>query len=101
MGPVHDSSSRSDDENEEVFRRSRQRPACQPEFVPERLRRAAPQGREPGRPPVHVFPVKQDQIPFRGPWERVRARVRAQEGIWGDEAAHTHFDACSLLNDKT
>jgi hypothetical protein len=37
----------SDDENEEAFRRSRQRPACQPEYIPERLRRAAPQGERP------------------------------------------------------
>jgi hypothetical protein len=67
MGPVHDSSSRSDDENEDAFRISRQRPACQPKFVPERLRRAAPQGREPRRPHVHGFPIKYDQIPFRSP----------------------------------
>jgi hypothetical protein len=40
----------SDDENEEAFRRSRQRPACQPEYVPQRLRRAVPNGREAERP---------------------------------------------------
>jgi hypothetical protein len=34
----------SDDENEEAFGRSRQRPACQPEYVPQCLRRAVPNG---------------------------------------------------------
>jgi hypothetical protein len=44
----------SDDEYEEAFRRSRQRPACQPEYVPQRLRRAVPNGREAERPEVNV-----------------------------------------------
>jgi hypothetical protein len=56
----------SDDENEEAFRRSRQRSACEPEYIPERLRRAAPQDERPERPPVQVPPVNQDQVPFRG-----------------------------------
>jgi hypothetical protein len=72
----------SDDENEEAFRRSRQRPACQPEYNPERLRRTVPQGERPERPPVQDPPVNQDQVPFRGPWERVRSRVRALEGMF-------------------
>jgi hypothetical protein len=47
----------SDDENEEAFRRSRQRPACQPEYIPERLRRVAPQGKRFEHPPAQVPPV--------------------------------------------
>jgi hypothetical protein len=75
----------SNDENEEAFRRSRQRPACQPEYIPERSRRTVPKGERPERPPVQVPPVNRDQVPFRGPWERVRARVRAQDGMFNGE----------------
>jgi hypothetical protein len=75
----------SDDENEEAFRRSRQRLPGQPEYIPERLRRTVPQGEGPERPPVQVPPANQDQVPFRGPWERVRGRVRAQDGMFNGE----------------
>jgi hypothetical protein len=60
----------SDDENEETFRRSRQRPAChcQPEYIPQRLRREVPNGREVGRPEITNVPqVNQDQFPLNGP----------------------------------
>jgi hypothetical protein len=67
----------SDDKNEEAFRRSRQRPACQPESVSQRLRRAVPNGRETERPEVNVPPVNHGQnLPGEsGEWVNVRVRA--------------------------
>jgi hypothetical protein len=51
----------SDDEDEEAFRRSRQRPACQPEYVPQRLRKMVPNGTPADRQNVNVPLLNPDQ----------------------------------------
>jgi hypothetical protein len=71
----------SDDENEEAFRRSRQRPACQPEYVPQHIRRAVPNGREAERPEVNVPPVNHGQNLPGEPGEWVNVRVRANDPV--------------------
>src|SRR6476646_5586590 len=75
----------SDDEDEEAFVRSRQRPACQPQYIPQRLRRQAPNVREPEPPHVNAPPVNHEQASVREPWERVRVRVRNQDGMFNGE----------------
>jgi hypothetical protein len=71
----------SDDEDEEAFRRSRQRPACQPEYVPQRLRRAMPNVRESERQNVNVPAVNIGQNPPGEPGEWVNVRVRADDPV--------------------
>jgi hypothetical protein len=71
----------SDDEDEEAFRRSRQRPACQPEYIPQRLRRAVPNGREAERQNVNVPSVNHGQNLPGEPGEWVNVRVRADDPV--------------------
>jgi hypothetical protein len=78
----------SDDEDEEAFRRSRQRPACQPEYVPQRLRRAVPNGTPADCQNVNVPLVNQDQnLPGEtGEW--VIVRVRADDHVLNRDRMH-------------
>jgi hypothetical protein len=78
----------SDDEDEEAFRRSRQRPACQPEYVPQRLRRSMPNGTTADRQNVSVRLVNQYQnLPGEtGEW--VDVRVRADDPVLYRDKMH-------------
>jgi hypothetical protein len=78
----------SDDEDEETFRRSRQRPACQPEYVPQRLRRMVPNGTPADRQNVNVPLVNPDQnVPGEtGKW--VNVRVRADDPVLNRDRMH-------------
>jgi hypothetical protein len=69
----------SDDEHEEAFRRSRQRPACQPEYVPQRLRRTVPNQRSAEHAKGNAHPVNLGTVPPREPREWVNVRVRADD----------------------
>jgi hypothetical protein len=70
----------SDDEDEEAFRRSRQRPACQPEYVPQRLRRTVPNQRNAEHAEGNASPVNLGTVPPLEPREWVNAvRVRADD----------------------
>jgi hypothetical protein len=71
----------SDDEDEEAFRRSRQRPACQPEYIPQRLRKAVPNGREAERQNVNVPSVNHGQNLTGEPEEWVNVRVRTDDPV--------------------
>jgi hypothetical protein len=78
----------SDDEDEEAFRRSRQRPACQPEYVPQRLRRMVPNGTPADCQNVNVSLVNPDQnLPGEtGEW--VNVRVRANDPVLNRDRMH-------------
>jgi hypothetical protein len=71
----------SDNENEETFRRSRQRPACQPEYVPQSVRTAVPNSREAARPEVNAQPVNPGQTLPGEREEWVNVRVRADDPV--------------------
>jgi hypothetical protein len=71
----------SDDEDEEAFRRSRQRPACQQEYVPRRLRKSVPHGREAERQNVNVPSVNHGQNLTGEPEEWVNVRGRTDDPV--------------------
>jgi hypothetical protein len=79
----------SDDEDEEAFRRSRQRPACQPEYVPQRLRRAVPNVREAERQNVNVPSGNHGQNLPEEPGEWVNVRVRADDPVLNRDRVDT------------
>jgi hypothetical protein len=78
----------SDDEDEEAFKWSRQRHACQPEYVPQRLRRAITNGRTAECQNVNVPLVNHDQnLPGEtGEW--VNVRVRADDPVLNRDRMH-------------
>jgi hypothetical protein len=78
----------SDDEDEEAFRRSRQRHACQPEYVPQRLRRLVPNGTPADCQNVNVPLVNQDQNMLGETGESVNVRVRADDPVLNRDRMH-------------
>jgi hypothetical protein len=78
----------SDDEDKEAFNRSRQRPACQPKYVPQRLKREVPNGTPGDRQNVNVSLVNQNQnLPGEtGEW--VNVRVRADDPVLNRDRMH-------------